>query len=161
RLMRLPAHKEAVSASDLVREGVAAYPFRSTRERESVTVLVRRDFVFEGSHALFAQVIDNLLKNALRSLAAASSASQPGDLLIEVGTLHDRGRIVITDRGVGIDPELQPRIFEPFFSTDGGTGHGLGLAFCQRVVHSAAGSIRVKSEPARGAIFTIELPILA
>jgi two-component system CAI-1 autoinducer sensor kinase/phosphatase CqsS len=161
RLMRLPIHKEAISAADLVREAVANYPYRSTRERECVQVLVRRDFLFEGSQALFAQVIDNLLKNALRSLAAATTASQPGDLLIELGTLHNRGRIVINDRGVGIDPSLQPRIFEPFFSTDRGTGHGLGLAFCQRVIQSANGTIRVKSEPARGAIFTIELPLLA
>ena len=161
RLMRLPVHKEAISAADLVRQAVADYPYRSTKERECVQVLVRRDFLFEGSLALFAQVIDNLLKNALRSLAAATTASQPGDLLIEVGTLHSRGRIVVNDRGVGIDPGLQPRIFEPFFSTDRGTGHGLGLAFCQRVIQSARGTIRVKSEPAFGAIFTIELPLLA
>jgi two-component system CAI-1 autoinducer sensor kinase/phosphatase CqsS len=161
RLMRLPVHKEAISAADLVRQAVADYPYRSTKERECVQVLVRRDFLFEGSQALFGQVIGNLLKNALRSLAAATTASQPGDLLIEVGTLHSRGRIVVNDRGVGIDPALQPRIFEPFFSTDRGTGHGLGLAFCQRVVHGANGTIRVKSEPARGAIFTIELPLLA
>jgi len=161
RLMRLPIHKEAISAAELVRQAVADYPYRSTRERECVQVLVRRDFLFEGSQALFAQVIDNLLKNALRSLAAATTASQPGDLLIEIGTLHNRGRIVINDRGVGIDPALQRRIFEPFFSTDRGTGHGLGLAFCQRVIQGANGTIRVKSEPARGAIFTIELPLLA
>lgn len=160
RLMRLPGHKEAVSAGDLVRDAINNYPFRSSRERESVQMLVRRDFLFEGSHALFSQVVDNLMKNALRSLAAAGTASQPGDLVIEVGTLHNRGRIVITDRGVGIDPVLQPRIFEPFFSTNRGTGHGLGLAFCQRVVESARGTIRVKSEPSRGAIFTIELPML-
>ena len=161
RLLRLPVHKEAISAAELVRQAVADYPYRSTKERECVQVLVRRDFLFEGSQALFAQVIDNLLKNALRSLAAATTASQPGDLLIEVGTLHNRGRIVINDRGVGIEPALQARIFEPFFSTDRGTGHGLGLAFCQRVIQSANGTIRVKSEPARGAIFTIELPLLA
>jgi two-component system CAI-1 autoinducer sensor kinase/phosphatase CqsS len=160
RLMRLPVHKEPISAAELVRVAVADYPYRSTKERECVQLLVRRDFLFEGSHALFAQVIDNLLKNALRSLAAATSASQPGDLLIEIGTMHNRGRIVVNDRGVGIDPSLQPRIFEPFFSTDRGTGHGLGLAFCQRVIQSANGTIRVKSEPARGAIFTIELPLL-
>jgi two-component system CAI-1 autoinducer sensor kinase/phosphatase CqsS len=161
RLMRLPVHKETISAADLVRQAVADYPYRSTKERECVQVLVRRDFLFEGSQALFAQVVDNLLKNALRSLAAATTASQPGDLLIEVGTLHSRGRIVINDRGVGIDQALQPRIFEPFFSTDRGTGHGLGLAFCQRVIQGAHGTIRVKSEPAMGAIFTIELPLLA
>jgi len=160
RLMRLPGAKESVSAEALVRAAVANYPFRSTRERESVQVVIRRDFQFQGSQALFAQVIDNLVKNALRSLAAASSASQPGDLVVEVGTMHGKGRIVVSDKGIGINPELQPRIFEPFFSTNRGTGHGLGLAFCQRVVESARGSIRVKSEPARGAIFTIELPAL-
>jgi two-component system CAI-1 autoinducer sensor kinase/phosphatase CqsS len=161
RLMRLPLHKEAISAAELVRQAVADYPYRSTRERECVQVLVRRDFLFEGSQALFGQVIDNLLKNALRSLAAATTASQPGDILIELGAQHDRGRIVINDRGVGIDPALQRRIFEPFFSTDRGTGHGLGLAFCQRVVERASGTIRVKSESARGAIFIIELPVLS
>jgi two-component system CAI-1 autoinducer sensor kinase/phosphatase CqsS len=160
RLMRLPGHKEAVSAASLVRDAVAAYPYRSTRERDCVKVEVGNDFMFEGSHALFAQVIDNLMKNALRSLAAASTASQPGDLSIEVDTLRGRGRIYFADRGVGIDPELQPRIFEPFFSTNRGTGHGLGLAFCQQVIQSAHGTIRVKSDLGQGATFTIELPVL-
>jgi two-component system CAI-1 autoinducer sensor kinase/phosphatase CqsS len=124
-----------------------------------VRVKIHGDFAFHGSHALFSQVIDNLVKNALRSLAAGSSATQPGDIAIDVGVQHERGRIVVADRGVGIDPELQPRIFEPFFSTNRGTGHGLGLAFCHQVVHAARGTIRVKSQPGHGAVFTIELPI--
>lgn len=160
RLMRLPGHKEAVRAGDLVREAVASYPYRSTRERECVQVEVKRDFTFEASHALFSQVFDNLMKNAMRSLAAASNASQPGDLSIEVDTSGRQGRILFRDRGIGISAEAQPRIFEPFFSTNRGTGHGLGLAFCQRVVDSAKGTIRVKSEPGHGATFTLELPIL-
>ncbi|RYG09436.1 MAG: HAMP domain-containing histidine kinase, partial [Burkholderiales bacterium] len=159
RLMRLPHQKERISAADLVRDAVADYPFRSTRERECVVVQIHSDFRFEGSRALFAQVVDNLMKNALRSLAAATTASQPGDLLIEVGAHNGRGRIAITDRGIGMDEELQARIFQPFFSTNRGTGHGLGLAFCQRVVHSVHGSIRVKSTPLKGAIFTLELPL--
>jgi two-component system, CAI-1 autoinducer sensor kinase/phosphatase CqsS len=87
------------------------------------------------------------------------SASQPGDILIEVKG-GSYGQIIITDRGVGMDPTLQARIFEPFFSTDRGTGHGLGLAFCQRVIHAAGGSIRVRSEQLHGASFIIELPTL-
>jgi nitrogen fixation/metabolism regulation signal transduction histidine kinase len=90
RLMRLPGTRSDLAA-DLVREAVADYPYRSTRERDCVKVEVGNDFMFEGSHALFAQVIDNLMKNALRSLAAASTASQPGDLSIEVDTLRGRG----------------------------------------------------------------------
>lgn len=160
RILQLPRHKEALSATELVQSALRDYPFRSTRERECVALQVHGDFRFRGSHALFSQVINNLVKNALRSLAAATTASQPGDLLIEIGTLNERGRIVLSDQGVGIGSDLQQRIFEPFFSTDRGTGHGLGLAFCKRVIHSARGSIRVKSEPARGAIFTIELPLL-
>jgi two-component system, CAI-1 autoinducer sensor kinase/phosphatase CqsS len=67
----------------------------------------------------------------------------------------------VQDRGVGMDAGLQTLIFTPFFSTDRGTGHGLGLAFCQRVVQSADGTIRVHSEAQQGARFTIELPVLA
>ncbi|HXE48827.1 MAG TPA: HAMP domain-containing sensor histidine kinase, partial [Ramlibacter sp.] len=94
------------------------------------------------------------------SLAAASAASQPGDVLIEVGTTGNRGRIVVTDRGMGMDADLQARIFEPFFSTDRGSGHGLGLAFCQRVIQGANGSIRVRSEFTQGASFIVELPTI-
>lgn len=159
RLMRLGGHVERISAAELVKTAIADYPFRTSRERDTVVVRVHDDFEFIGSRDLFAQVIDNLTKNALRSLAAATSASQPGDLLIQVGAHGSRGRIVFTDNGVGMPAELQARIFQPFFSTDRGTGHGLGLAFCQRVVTGAHGSIRVKSAPLQGAVFTIELPV--
>jgi two-component system CAI-1 autoinducer sensor kinase/phosphatase CqsS len=159
RLMRLAGHAERISAVDLVQSAIADYPFRSSRERQSVVVRTHGDFHFLGSRDLFSQVIDNLTKNALRSLAAASSASQPGDLLIEIGAQGPRGRIVFTDNGVGMDADLRKRIFQPFFSTDRGTGHGLGLAFCQRVVQGAHGSIRVKSAPHQGAVFTIEVPV--
>jgi two-component system CAI-1 autoinducer sensor kinase/phosphatase CqsS len=159
RLTRLPRNAERISAAAVVQAALADYPYRSTRERQAVVVRVHADFHFYGSPALFSQVVDNLTKNALRSLAAASSAIQPGDLLIEIGALGQRGRIVFTDNGVGMDAVLRKRIFQPFFSTDRGTGHGLGLAFCQRVVHAAQGTIRVKSAPHQGAVFTIELPV--
>ncbi|HWI84529.1 HAMP domain-containing sensor histidine kinase [Ramlibacter sp.] len=160
RLTRLPAHHDTVSAAELVREAVAGYPYRTTRERECVAVEVQQDFQFRGSRALFLQVVDNLVKNALRSLAAAEHASRPGDLRLEVRTSGGRGQIVVQDRGVGMDTRLKALIFTPFFSTDRGTGHGLGLAFCQRVVESADGSIHVQSELTQGARFTIELPVL-
>jgi two-component system CAI-1 autoinducer sensor kinase/phosphatase CqsS len=160
RLLRLPTHRESVAAAALLRNVVKDYPYRNSRERESVVLVLRKDFSFESSYRLFAQVINNLLKNAFRALAATSSAAKPGDLRIEVGVLNGYGRIIVTDQGTGIAPDLQARIFEPFFSTDRGTGHGLGLAFCQQVVENAGGTIRVKSEPGRGATFIIELPVL-
>jgi hypothetical protein len=159
RLMRPVGNPERISAAGLVRQALDAYPYRSTRERQAVVLRVYSDFQFVGSRDMFHQVVDNLTKNAFRSLAAASSSPRPGDLLIEVGAHGQRGRIVFTDNGIGMDENLRKRIFQPFFSTDRGTGHGLGLAFCQRVVHGAHGTIRVKTAPHQGAVFTIELPV--
>ena len=158
KLLELPHYRELVRAERLVRDVVAAYPFSTTRQRECVQILIRNDFAFLSSRSQFSQVLDNLIKNALHSLMAADSRYAPGALRIEVGLLRDRGRIVVSDDGMGIDAAVVRQIFKPFYSDKRGTGHGLGLAFCQRVVRSAGGSIAVKSDFAVGASFTIELP---
>ncbi len=159
KLLQLPRHTERVSAARLVTDVVAAYPYPTSRQRECVKVQIRDDFIFRTSRAQFSQVIDNLMKNALHSLMAADSRYPLGALRIEVSVLQGHGRIVVADNGMGIAPALLPQIFKPFFSSNHGTGHGLGLAFCQQVVLTAGGSIQVKSEYAVGALFTIELPI--
>ena len=161
KLLELPHYRELVRAERLVRDVVAAYPFSTTRQRECVQVIIRNDFDFFSSRSQFSQVLDNLIKNALHSLMAADSRYAPGALRIEVGLLRDRGRIVVSDDGMGIDAAVVRQIFKPFYSDKRGTGHGLGLAFCQRVVRSAGGSIAVKSDFAVGASFTIELPAAA
>lgn len=158
KLLQLPRYTELVFAAKLVNAVVAAYPYPSSRQRECVKVLVHNDFIFCSSSTQFSQVLDNLIKNALHSLVAADSRYPHGALRIEVGLLKERGRIVVTDDGMGIDAALLPQIFNPFFSSNHGTGHGLGLAFCRQVVQGAGGSIHVKSAYAVGAIFTIELP---
>ncbi|WP_309678966.1 HAMP domain-containing sensor histidine kinase [Polaromonas sp.] len=161
KLLQLPRLAEQVSAARLVTEVVAAYPYQTSRQRECVKVMVHTDFMFQSSARQFSQVLDNLIKNALHSLMAADSQYAHGALRIEVGVQHAKGRIVVTDKGMGIEAGLLPRIFKPFFSSDLGTGHGLGLAFCQQVVQSAGGTIQAKSKYAVGAIFTIELPVSA
>lgn len=160
RLLRLPVHNGMVWAETLVREVVRDYPYRNTRERDCVQVHCQRNFAFVGSHALFSQTVDNLIKNALRAIAATSLAPEPGDIRIEVSATEVRGTIAVTDRGVGIGPAVQRRLFQPFFSTNHGTGHGLGLAFCKRVVQSVNGTISVRSVPGHGATFMVNLPLL-
>ncbi len=159
KLLQLPLHAEMVWAARLVTDVVAAYPYQTSRQRECLQVTVQEDFAFHGSPQQFAQVLDNLVKNAFHSLMAADSKYQTGALRIEVGTQRGRGRISVVDRGMGIDPAVVTHIFKPFFSSNRGTGHGLGLAFCDQVVKSAGGSIQVRSGYALGAAFTVELPI--
>ena len=159
RFMQLPRVTQMISAEGLVGTAVKYYPYSSQREEHCVQLIVHEDFWFYGSERQFTQVINNLIKNALYSLKAAQSRLNPGDLRVELGVNSSTGKITVSDQGIGINAEHMTRIFEPFFSTSNDTGHGLGLAYCQQVVRSAGGFIRVKSEPAFGAIFTIDLPI--
>lgn len=160
RLLQLPRQSEPVSAARLVSEAVQTYPYPSERQRDCVKVQIAEDFIFHGCATQFSQVLSNLIKNALHALMAADSSFAPGALRIEVGlTPGGRGHIVVADQGTGIDAALLPHIFKPFFSSNCNPGHGLGLAFCQQVVHSAGGTIEARSAAGSGVAFTIELPL--
>jgi two-component system, CAI-1 autoinducer sensor kinase/phosphatase CqsS len=159
QLTRLPRDQSLIRAAELVQEVVLNYPYRSSRERDCVQVHIQQDFHFVASRPLFSQVLTNLIKNALHALASASQAPSPGDLRLDVGVHHGKGRIAVSDDGIGIAQEQQARIFEPFFSTLAGAGNGLGLTFCKNVVEAAQGSLNVHSELGLGAVFMIDLPL--
>lgn len=160
QLMQLPGETEVIGAAALVRKAAAAFPYRDEGERSSVSVRVHEDFEFEGSEALFHQVLDNLMKNALRSLAATTLPRSPGDLTLTVEVDGRQGLITVADRGVGISEMTHARLFQPFVSTNQGTAHGLGLAFCRRVLLQARGSIEAISSPGFGARFILRVPLL-
>jgi two-component system, cell cycle sensor histidine kinase and response regulator CckA len=64
----------------------------------------------------------------------------------------------VSDTGVGIDPSIRPRLFEPFFSTKGARGTGLGLAVVAEIVDRFGGAIHVESRLGAGTTFEVSLP---
>jgi len=70
-------------------------------------------------------------------------------------------KLIVGDTGEGIDPALKDKIFDPFFTTKkAGEGTGLGLSVVYGIVKDHGGAIAVESEPSKGTVFTIYLPLL-
>jgi PAS domain S-box-containing protein len=100
------------------------------------------------------QVILNLLNNARDALEGA------GEIRVETGLADDRAgwvRLCVADTGPGIPPEVQRKIFLPFFTSKPG-GTGLGLSISHRIVEDHHGQMAVSCPPGGGTIFTILLP---
>lgn len=110
----------------------------------------------EADPVQIRQVVTNLVINAIQAIREAGT--------ITVRTMMEPGRVVLSveDTGAGMTPEVLRRIFDPFFTTkDVGQGTGLGLAVVQGIVAGHGGSIEVDSEPARGSVFRVSLPVCA
>jgi PAS domain S-box-containing protein len=106
-----------------------------------------------GRPAALTELMTNLILNALDAM--------PDGGTLTISTRSDPGRditLTVTDTGVGMSETVRRRIFEPFFSTKGEGGSGLGLSMVYSIV-GHGGDIRVESEPARGATFTLTFPV--
>jgi len=109
------------------------------------------------SPALWEQVLDNLLENALKY----SSLNQL--VLIQVKDAGEVIQLSVIDQGIGIPTKDVQHLFEPFFRAEetrqrGIVGVGLGLAITARIVAAFGGSIWAESRHAAGSTFTIHLP---
>jgi len=114
------------------------------------------------------EVFVNLLANAIDASEPRSPvevsvelvANESGARRFEAGSFSngERARIVITDHGSGIDQKAQSRLFEPFFTTKK-RGTGLGLSIVRQIIDLHGGNIEVQSQPKKGTMFRIELPL--
>ncbi len=104
----------------------------------------------------FKQVVLNLLSNAVKFTDSGSVA---------ITAKVDTGALVLTvsDTGIGIPPEIMPRLFEPFHQGHAGLsrkygGSGLGLSICRNLVELHGGRITLASKPRSGTTVTVRLP---
>lgn len=101
------------------------------------------------------QVISNLIVNALDALP------DEGTLNLHLHKCHGKIHVVIADNGHGIAEDHREAIFEPYFTTKGDAGNGLGLSLSKRIVEHHSGTIRLRTSviPGKsGSIFRICLP---
>jgi signal transduction histidine kinase len=114
--------------------------------------------LIQGSEFRLGQLMLNLLVNAAQAIPEGNA--QGNEIRVAVRQQADGIVIEVADTGEGIAPEARPRLFEPFFTTKpAGVGTGLGLSICQSVVLEHRGVIDVESEPGKGSIFRVALPL--
>ncbi|APU12534.1 MULTISPECIES: sensor histidine kinase [Actinoalloteichus] len=156
---RLP-ELTALDVDDLVQEALGRC--RLAAESAGIDVTTDEDMGLEvdGDRMLLVTALSNLIDNAISYSPEGSPVSVSRRLV--AGHVE----ISVTDRGIGIDPELQQRVFERFFRVDqarsratGGTG--LGLAIVKHVAANHGGSVRLWSSPGTGSTFTLSVPAKA
>ncbi|MDP3940050.1 MAG: ATP-binding protein [Deltaproteobacteria bacterium] len=102
------------------------------------------------------QVLVNLLINATQAISGY------GNIWIRMAQEGGWASLEIEDDGSGIDPEVMPYIFDPYFTTkEGGTGTGLGLAIAYQLIEGMGGRIAVRAARRAGTVFRLELPLAA
>lgn len=129
--------------------------------QEGVTLAVELpgdDIVIETDRTLFAQVLRNLIANAIKftpsgRIVIVASTPTPYDVAIDV-----------RDTGVGIAAEHQSRVFEEFFQVRGPLqsqhkGSGLGLPYARRVAEALGGTLSLESQLGVGTTFTLRVPL--
>ena len=113
-----------------------------------------------GDPDALRRAVANLVNNAVRV------SPQSGRVTIRSGADPGGAWLEVVDEGPGIPVEEQAQVFERFWRADesrsrASGGSGLGLAIVRQIVENHGGAITVRSEPGRGARFTIRLPAVA
>ncbi|HEY8710123.1 MAG TPA: PAS domain S-box protein [Burkholderiaceae bacterium] len=119
-----------------------------------------------GDAARLRQVLLNLAGNAIKFSSGHGRAGRVSvrSSVVESSLQQVVLEFSVADNGIGMDEDMQSRLFSPFTQADAGTtrrfgGTGLGLSISHRLVEMMGGEIGVRSEPGRGSTFTVRLPL--
>jgi len=152
--MRL--HRDAVRLGDVIARAVNLYRDVADAKGVALTAHANAGVVVVADRTRLEQVAANLIDNALKYTPAG------GRVDVEVLADGERAQFSVRDTGLGIRPDELPHIWDRLFRGDTSRterGLGLGLSLVKAVVEAHGGTVEVESEPGKGSVFTVSLPM--
>jgi signal transduction histidine kinase len=152
-------HRQPVDLNKLVEETLSLTEprWKSQAHARGATIRIKKDLgeipMIAGAPAEFREVLTNLIFNAVDAMPRG------GRLCFRTRGKRGRVRLQISDTGIGMTEEVLGKCLEPFFTTKGERGSGLGLAMSYGIIRRHGGSIAIKSQLNEGTTFTIFLPV--
>ena len=149
---------ETLDLNEIARQSIALGKPRCAQRGEERAISFVTDFAktasATGIAAELREVITNLLFNAVDATAGA------GVVTVRTRQTEDTTSIEVRDTGAGMSAEVRNRCLEPFFTTKGDAGTGLGLAMVFGIIQRHQGQLEIESTPGEGSTFRIDLPLL-
>jgi C4-dicarboxylate-specific signal transduction histidine kinase len=144
-----------LAMADVIHELRQFIRFDQSLPAAKIHVLVESEPMIRGNKTKLQQVVINLLKNA----AHAIGGCEDGCIELRLSADSQSAVLEVTDNGCGMTPEVEQRIWEPFFTTKGQEGTGLGLDISRSMITQHGGQIECRTAPGKGTTFTIRLPL--
>jgi len=170
---RMEVRRENIRVADLADGARVAFSHVAADKGLKLEVEISADAPAElvSDRKRLDQILRNLLSNALKFTEAGSVSllfTRPaaGEGLVKAGLPPEQClAVAVRDTGIGIAPASQQRVFEAFQQADGSTarkygGTGLGLSISTELARLLGGEIKLKSEPGKGSVFTLYLPVV-
>ena len=150
---------ESLDLKEIVLQSIALARPRCAKRESGQSIRFETDLdgsaTVSGIGAELREVLTNLMFNAMDAI--------PGEGLITLRTRSQGDEVIaeVIDTGAGMTPEVRERCLEPFFTTKGDHGTGLGLAMVFGIIKRHQGTLEIESEPGKGTTFQVRLPVAA
>jgi two-component system NtrC family sensor kinase len=150
---------QAMNINELVREPLNLLTAKLKKGGIHPVVSLAEDHPpVEGDRKQLAQVVLNLLLNAVEAMPQGGTLTIASTVTVNPESRQEFLQLIVKDTGPGVSEKDRPHLFDPFFTTKAG-GTGLGLSVAYSIIQKHKGRIEVESELGKGASFILSLPV--